>query len=237
MPIRINDSLDFSNLLDMEPTLTPWLFGLLGFKVIFDFLQTRESNKQVNKAEDEAFNVNSNEKSQVDGDNLVVTQEKLKLEAEQVKKLINDSKSAIEMGRLFNLYNKQIERYQTETRTRASWSFIFAILSMFLGMFFIFWGGSVIISEDGSDKVLAGSAIASIGGAISAYITKTFLDVHKLSVTQLNRYFKQPVINDHIIMAQRLADGSKDDVVRKEAYQKIISSVCDQMRANSTENQ
>ena len=44
--------------------------------------------------------------------------------------------------------------------------------------------------------------IAAIGGAISAYITKTFLDVHKVSLQQLNRYFAQPVINDHILMAQ-----------------------------------
>ncbi|HHX8561843.1 TPA: TRADD-N-associated membrane domain-containing protein [Vibrio diabolicus] len=224
-----------STLLEVEPFLAPLLFFPIIAKLVLDFIQTRESNKQVNKAEEEAFNIGSNDQSQVSQDSLEVTQEKLKLEAEEVKKIINDSKSAIEMGRLFNLYNKQIERYQQETRSRASWSFIFAIFSMLLGMSFIIWGGSVIISENGSDKVLAGSAIASIGGAISAYITKTFLDVHKLSITQLNRYFKQPVINDNIIMAQRLADASKDEVVRKEAYQKIISSVCDQMKANSTE--
>jgi len=133
--------------------------------------------------------------------------------------------NAIAMGRLFNLYSKQIEKYQQETRTRASWSFVFAIISMFLGMAFVFWGGTFILSDTGTDKVAAGAAISAIGGGISAYITKTFLDVHKLSLTQLNKYFKQPVINDNILMAQRLADDVDDTEVRKESYKNIIDSI------------
>ena len=67
--------------------------------------------------------------------------------------------------------------------------------------------------------------IAAIGGAISAYITKTFLDVHKVSLQQLNRYFAQPVINDHILMAQRLADALPNDSPKQKAYEGIIASV------------
>ena len=38
-------------------------------------------------------------------------------------------------------------------------------------------------------------------------------------------YFRQPVLNDHILMAQRLADESDDPETRKAAYAKIIDSV------------
>lgn len=137
----------------------------------------------------------------------------------------SESSDDIAIGRLFNLYSKQIEKYQQETRSRATWSFIFAILSMCAGMAFMFWGGQVVLSAGGANHVAAGAAISAIGGGISAYITKTFLDVHKLSLTQLNRYFTQPVINDHIVMAQRLAEDVKDDEVRKKSYEKIVSSV------------
>jgi hypothetical protein len=96
---------------------------------------------------------------------------------------------------------------------------------MCAGMGFMFWGGSFILAAPNANHVAAGAAISAIGGGISAYITTTFLDVHKLSLTQLNRYFTQPVINDHIVMAQRLAEDVKDDEVRKKSYEKIVTSI------------
>ncbi len=144
---------------------------------------------------------------------------------EKAYNIAPESKDGIKIERLFDLYSKQIEKYQIETRSRATWSFIFGILSMCAGMSFMFWGGRFILSADGANHVAAGAAISAIGGGISAYITKTFLDVHKLSLNQLNRYFTQPVINDHIVMAQRLAEDVKDDEVRKKSYEKIVSSI------------
>ena len=135
------------------------------------------------------------------------------------------SENSISNANLFNLYSKQIEKYQQQTRFRASLSFAFAIFSMLAGLTFIFWGGTVILRGPGWENTAAGSAISAIGGSISAYITKTFLDIHKLSLHQLNRYFKQPVLNDHIIMAQRLADVLQNDSAKQKAYELIIASV------------
>ncbi|WP_417912232.1 TRADD-N-associated membrane domain-containing protein [Candidatus Electronema sp. TJ] len=149
----------------------------------------------------------------------------LKEQADSISRIIQESQQRIILGNLFNLYSKQIEKYQQETRTRATFSFFFAILSMSAGMGFMFWGGSFILADPTANHVAAGAAISAIGGGISAYITTTFLDVHKLSLTQLNRYFTQPVINDHIVMAQRLAEDVKDDEVRKKSYEKIVNSI------------
>ena len=49
--------------------------------------------------------------------------------------------------------------------------------------------------------------------------------MHKLSLAQLNHYFQQPVLNDHILMAQRLADESGDPATRLKAYEQTIASV------------
>ena len=65
------------------------------------------------------------------------------------------------LGRLINLYSKQIEKYQQETRARASWSFMFAIASMFFGMGLVFWGGAYVLSESGADHVAAGGTISA----------------------------------------------------------------------------
>ena len=169
--------------------------GIAAALLVFDMIGANEATRKVEDAEKKAYEIDS------------------------------QSSDDIAIGRLFNLYSKQIEKYQQETRSRATWSFIFSILSMCAGLAFMFWGGQFILSADGADHVTAGAAIAAIGGGISAYITKTFLDVHKLSLIQLNRYFTQPVINDHIVMAQRLAEDVRDDEVRKKSYEKIIASV------------
>jgi len=152
---------------------------------------------------------------------------------EEVSRLAEASQPAIEMGRLFNLYSKQIEKYQLETRWRATLSFIFATFAMSFGFGFVLWGGSVLLTANETIALAAGGVISTVGGAVSAFITKTFLDVHRLSLTQLNRYFRQPVINDHILMAQRLADESNDPDTRKKAYETIINSIAGLIKVGS----
>lgn len=130
-------------------------------------------------------------------------------------------------GALFDLYTKQINSYQTETKWRATISFVMALLAMTAGISFVVWGGLEALKHDGLVSAVAGAGIATIGGSLSAYITKTFLDAHRLSLVQLNRYFRQPVINSHILTAQQLADRLTDDDARKLAYQTIIKKVVD----------
>lgn len=219
-----------------KPTVLTAAVITVVLKLILDFWRYKLNSEKAEKAEKEAFDLSTYPLTS-EIEELKDEHNNLKQATEQVKKVVEDSQNAIAMGRLFNLYSKQIEKYQQETRTRAraSWSFVFAIISMFLGMEFVFWGGTFILSDTGTDKVAAGAAISAIGGGISAYITKTFLDVHKLSLTQLNKYFKQPVINDNILMAQRLADDVGDSDVRKESYKNIITSITSLIDENGRE--
>jgi hypothetical protein len=153
----------------------------------------------------------------------------------EIERLIEEERNAVQMGKLFNLYNKQIEKYQTQTQTRASWSFIFAIVAMVAGLALVVWGGSSIMYGNGWTNVAAGSILSAIAGCISAYITKTFLDVHRLSLIQLNHYFHQPVLNAHILTAQRLADQLPEGPSRQKAYQEIIMKVSDLISANTAQ--
>lgn len=56
---------------------------------------------------------------------------------------------------------------------------------MFAGLGFVVWGGVQILVVKDWQHVAAGSAISAIGGAVSAYITKTLLDVHRLSLNAI----------------------------------------------------
>lgn len=182
-------------------------------KSIAEYFRRKEVSKQIAEAEERAFRTSK------DGKQIAANQSK-----QSTKEVGNLTKDE-EMKNLFNLFTKQVEGYQHETRRRANSSFFFAILSMIGGLIFVFWGGSFILSSEGADYAVAGASISAIGGGISAYITKTFLDVHKLSFTQLNRYFKQPVINEHILMAQRLTDDVDDLSFKRESYEKLINSI------------
>ncbi|WP_197477823.1 MULTISPECIES: hypothetical protein [unclassified Marinomonas] len=109
-------------------------------KLILDYFKSKSNSEKVEKAEKAAFDLStsplSSEISQLKDEH-----DTLKVATEQAKKVVEDHQNVLVMSRLFNLYSKQIEKYQQETRTRASWSFVFAIVSMFLGMGFIFWVG------------------------------------------------------------------------------------------------
>jgi hypothetical protein len=206
--------------------------GSVAFKLYLDWRRQAEASEQVIQAEKEAF---KDKPDELDGRlrELSESQTDIEERVKQAATLMEESRSAITLRRLFNLYSKQIEKYQQQTRTRATWSFIFAIAAMFAGLGFVVWGGAVLLKAEQTIVLAAGGLLSAIGGAVGAYITKTFLDVHKLSLHQLNRYFQQPVINDHILMAQRLADESGDPDTRKQAYRAVIDSISGLITAKS----
>lgn len=193
-------------------------------KVLNDYREAQRARDRVLQAEKEAFRTVPEALVSKTGE-LVASQEQLEQRTKQIAELVDRAQASLQVGVLFDLYSKQIEKYQTETQARAGWSFIFALLAMFAGLGFVIWGGTVVFTTGDWQKVAAGSAISAIGGAVSAYITKTFLDVHRLSLFQLNRYFRQPVLNAYVLTAQRLADQVDEPAARRAAYRDIIGRV------------
>ena len=214
------------------------LLGLLGigYKLFQDYREARRARERVFEAEKEAFKAVP-ESFVKQTQELRASQVSLEQQAREINRLIESSQNALRMGTLFDLYAKQIEKYQTETQARAGWSFIFAIIAMFAGLGFVVWGGAHILTIKDWQHVAAGSAISAIGGSVSAYITKTFLDVHRLSLNQLNHYFRQPVINAHVLTAQRLADQLEDVSAKKQAYETIIANVTNLIREDELASQ
>ena len=202
---------------------------LPALKLVLDRWRGNEADKRLDEAEKQAFQSDP-EAIERRTKGLIESHGLLEQQAKDIAKALEESRSAVQMGRLFNVYSRQIEKYQTQTQSRAGWSFMFALLSMVAGLGFIVWGGSHIIANPGWQNVTAGTVIAVIGGAVSAFITKTFLDVHRLSLLQLNHYFRQPVLNTHILTAQRLAD-QLPDAARQKAYVDVIDKVAALIRA------
>lgn len=165
---------------------------------------------------------------------LADSQTNLEQRTDEVSRALEQSRRLIHMGHLLNLNSRQIEKYQQQTRSRATLSFFVALLAMVAGLGFLVWGGSIVFRADKSILLAAGGIVLAVGGGVSAYITKTFLDIHRVSLDQMNRYFRQPVVNDRILMAQRLADDSEDSRTRQQAYDKIIGSITELIKAETS---
>lgn len=208
----------------------------VSIKLILNWLEFRETNKRVQEAEKKAFK-SAPEAFASQIDELKDSQATLEQKAHQLSQLIRTSQEALQVGNLFNLYSKQIEKYQTETQARAGWSFIFAIISMIAGLGFVVLGGVYMLTNPGWEHAAVATAIAGIGGSVGAYITKTFLDVHRLSLSQLNHYFRQPVLNAHILTAQRIADQITDNTVKQKAYEQILTKVAALIREDNDAQQ
>jgi hypothetical protein len=193
-------------------------------KLFSDYRKSREARKLVLDAETQAYKT-APEAIVQKTEALHNSQASLEQRVEEVNKLIESSQAALQVGNLFDLYSKQIDKYQTETQARAGWSFIFAIFSMVSGLAFVAWGGAHILMNPGWEHVAAGTGISAIGGSIGAFITKTFLDVHRLSLSQLNHYFQQPVLNSYILTAQRVVECIDEKTAKRKAYESILASV------------
>ena len=103
-------------------------------------------------------------------------------------------------------------RIQKETRVRAKLSFYGAIVSALLG--FLLIGVGIVLLWQGN--LASGSLISLVGSAISAFITKTFLRIHEISLQQLNR-FSMPALTEILSVVEKTIESLKDPNRRDEA--------------------
>lgn len=144
-----------------------------------------------------------------------------KKDLEEAEKELGDTPTTEELSKF---YRGRINKYQDDTHRKGNWTFFSAMISMATGIGFLYWGGYKIFAQ-GEGVSIVGTVITTLGAAITTFIAKTFLDIHKQSTSELNHYYKHPVINDHVLMAQRLADEMPEDEYKRAEYQKIITSL------------
>ena len=197
----------------------------IAVKLIADSAASWRAERRVLEAERHAFQGAMRQVPTPHAIDLPSSNAALEERVAELSGIVERSRATLNAGLLLDVYNKQIEKYQLQTQSRAGWSFILALIAMAAGLGFVCWSAMVAINATDWGPRIAGTTVSAIGGALSAYITKTFLDVHRLSIQQLNRYFTQPVLNSHILTAQRLADELHSPDAHQEAYKMIIASV------------
>jgi hypothetical protein len=76
---------------------------------------------------------------------------------------------------------------------------------------------------NGQTKVFV-AAIAGVAAALSAFLNRTYLQMYGQTLSQLNRYFEQPVLTGYYLTAERLAQDLGEDP-ESQMRRRIIDQV------------
>jgi hypothetical protein len=83
--------------------------------------------------------------------------------------------------------------------------------------------GSVvaILSPSITTKLITGG-LAALGGIFSGYIARTFLAAQDKAISQLYKYWEQPLTTSYILAVERVANEFADPRVREKELGKLI---------------
>jgi hypothetical protein len=131
-----------------------------------------------------------------------------------------------DVARLLEVSKRDMETYQILSQDQARGSYIMSLVSSGIGGL-ILVGGAVaaILISDTTNKVAVAS-LTALGGALSGYISRTFLRVYERSLLQLNFFFQVPLVSNYILTAERLTTKMSKDQ-RDSSYEKVVNTVLD----------
>ncbi|MFC1435988.1 hypothetical protein ACEZDB_35685 [Streptacidiphilus sp. N1-3] len=154
-------------------------------------------------------------------------EERAVAQAKVAEQHLAELKTVTPLATLLELNQAQIDEYHRIATDQADRSFRSSQRAMGLGLLVVvgcFAGG--IYLHTGQAKVFMG-AIAVVGSALSAYLNRTYLHMYGQTLSQLNRYFEQPVLTGYYLTAERLAQGLSDDpesTVRQRIVDQVLAA-------------
>jgi hypothetical protein len=120
-----------------------------------------------------------------------------------------DDKLSLDNVTLLN--QSMMESYHSITKTQAERSFKNSQRAMLAGLAILLAGAIGAVAAEEPTTKLALASLAGIGSTISGFISKTFLTSHAAAISQLNRFFQQPLVNSYLLNAERISREIKSE--------------------------
>ncbi|MGW1615575.1 TRADD-N-associated membrane domain-containing protein [Streptomyces sp. NPDC002285] len=133
-------------------------------------------------------------------------------------------KTVTPLATLLELDQSQIDEYHRIATDQPDRSFRSSQRAMALGLLVIvgcFAAG--LYFANGQTKAFV-AAIAGVAAALSAFLNRTYLQMYGQTLSQLNRYFEQPVLTGYYLTAERLAQNLGADP-ESEMRRRIIDQI------------
>ncbi|MFG2841669.1 hypothetical protein ACGF12_00630 [Kitasatospora sp. NPDC048296] len=159
---------------------------------------------------------------------LLAAEEARAAERALAEQQLADLKQVTPLATLLELNREQIDQYHRIATDQADMSFRSSQRAMWLGLLVVVSCVAGGVYLKGADVKIFMGAIALVGASLSAFLNRTYLRMYGQTLSQLNRYFEQPVLTGYYLTAERLAEDleprAKDEVRRQIITQVLGAS-------------
>jgi len=138
-----------------------------------------------------------------------------------------DSDSKLDFATLWRLTQDQMNSYHKIATNQANQSFRLSQWAMIIGLLMIIgFGVAAVMQKDPIAAATAG-AISVVSGAVSAYISATFMRAYTEATAQMRQFFVQPADFTRLLGAERLIEtiSKEKDDHRTEAVKIVLQSM------------
>jgi hypothetical protein len=120
--------------------------------------------------------------------------------------------------------------YQRLTQKQATSSYRLAQFAILAGLLLLLGGVAVTVRASGTTTQLVVGGLSALGTTISAYVGATSIRVYNRTLSQMNFYYAQPLVQSYVLQAERLSQSlsreRKDVVLEKIITQTLaVASV------------
>jgi TRADD-N domain-containing protein len=152
----------------------------------------------------------------------------LKEAAKRLEQDIGDLKTLINANRL------RIDSYEKVATYQAANSYAACQVAMFIGLAILSAGIIIALVYSQPSTQYAAAIVSAAGSAISAYIAKSFLDIQRSTMSQMRAYFRQAIVNNYVLTAERLAKDMSY-LTRENTHHMIIGQLMAILPSDSLE--
>lgn len=135
----------------------------------------------------------------------------------------------LDLSNLFGVNRALMNQYHGLTKDQAEKSFRYSQNASFIGLALLVAGCLLAFAPVPDLTKITVAGLAGIGTMLSGYISRTFLRSHELAIDQFNNFFRQPLVSNYLLMAERLSNGL-DAKAKDEATMMIIKRTIDAAR-------
>lgn len=153
--------------------------------------------------------------------------ERIKAERERHAQAMEQLRKTTQLVTLMELNQDQIKTYHDIVTEQADKSFKSARNAMTAGLVLLVAAAAGGVKVPIEEIRWFIGALSLFSTVFSAYLSRTYLMLYRESISQLNRYFDQPVQNSYYLTAERLAaelEGETAQAVRKQIIDQVLET-------------
>lgn len=154
-------------------------------------------------------------------------------EAYALESAVDRLRDQMSLPSLINLNRIVLDKYHGIATEQAESSFTSSRRAMAGGFAWLLACFAAVLFVPGAtDAQLFIGSLAVAGGALSAFLGRTYIHVYERSLVQLNRYFEQPLLNSYLLSAERIIGEMQSG--KDEAYLSVLHKL---LQAGGTSGQ